>query len=95
MFLESDGLTRTKPFPDFVCPVKRQSQNCDEFAQPLGVGQVCVLEAKPAGFLAAEEHLDFPAESVVLQGGVGVVGRDSCTLTGRTMKKTGEISALR
>ncbi len=49
-----------QPLTGVVRPGKGQAQQGDEAAEPLGVGQMGLLEVKAAGFEATEEALDIP-----------------------------------
>ena len=61
MFFDGDGGLFVQPFSGKVAPTEGDRQQSHEFIDPLRLGQMGILKAKPAALEALKEGFDLPA----------------------------------
>lgn len=76
VLLEFERFLPVKPLADPVTPAKRQRQQREQPAEPLGVGQVRLLQAEAPRFERREESFNFPPSSILCHRVLGGHGRD-------------------
>jgi hypothetical protein len=78
MGLDGNGVVLVLPQPGEHGPAEAQGEQSDELTQTLGMTEVGGFEVEASGFEGGEEGLNAPAQTVIGQGGLGlVVGREN------------------